>query len=321
MNKFFKIFCLFISVFLFFSDISFAFWIWTPKEKKLINPKFAVKDTPREQFNWAMRFFKQSDFERSAEEFDRLVSYYTDSEFAPKAQYYLGRSYEELGKYYFSFKAYQKLIDNYPYTDKMDEVVERQYNIGNVLQAKEVPKLLDLELSLALERAIEVYSKVIENNPFGNYADDALFKMAECFRRNCKYKEAIETYTKIVTDYTESSLVQEAKYQISYTKYEASLDPEYDQTNTQQALEEFKAISNDAKEPQIVKDAQEVFDKLKIKKSMNILKIAKFYEKRKKYDGAIVYYNDVIGKFPGTQAAKEAKTRIKFLNRKKGDDI
>lgn len=93
---------------------SYAFWVWTPDTKTAINPKFIVKDSPKEQFNWAMGFFKNNDFPRAADEFMRLTQYYPDSDLAPEAQYYAGRSYEEAGKYYFAFESYQKTVDNYP---------------------------------------------------------------------------------------------------------------------------------------------------------------------------------------------------------------
>jgi len=110
MKKYIYILSFFLIFTILCANTSLAFWIWTPKQKTFINPKFAVKDTPKEQYDWAMRFYKMSDFEHAAEEFVRLVDHYPDSDLAPEAQYYAGRSYEELGKYYFAFQAYQKVI-------------------------------------------------------------------------------------------------------------------------------------------------------------------------------------------------------------------
>ncbi|MFH1837118.1 MAG: outer membrane protein assembly factor BamD [Candidatus Omnitrophota bacterium] len=301
------------------AEYSYAFWIWTPGSKTMINPKFAVKDTPQEQYDWAMRFFKQNDFKRAADEFVRLTEYYPESDLSPEAQYYAGRSYEELAKYYFAFQNYQKTVDNYPYTNRMDEIIEREYRIANIFQTKEVPKLMDLELSEALDRAVEVYKKVIENSPFGKYADKAAFKMAECYKRMRKYKEAIESYGKIVKDYPESSLVSEAKYQQASTRYEASLDPEYDQESTEEALEEFKNISKTSLVPGIAEEADRVIEELKSRKADSMLKIAEFYDKQKKYKGAIMYYKDIQAKFPGTEAANHAKDRIIQLKEKVKD--
>ncbi len=312
-------FCILLVVFLalvMVTDHSHAFWLWTPKTKKMENPKYAVKDSPRDQYDWAMRFYDNNDFKRAAEEFVRLTQHYPDSDIAPEAQYYAGRSYEEIGKYWFAYENYQKTVDNYPYTRRMDEIIEREYNLAGLFKEKGEPKLMDLELSISLDRAIIIYGKVVENAPFGPLADKALFAQADCYRRIRKYDGAVDAYEKIVNDYPESRLGTEARYQLAYTKYEASLDPEYDQESTEQALEDFERIKKTTPVPSIATEAGKVLDELKTKKAESTMKIAVFYERQKKYKAAIIYYQDVAGKFPDTEAAKVAREKISKLEQR-----
>ncbi|MDD5633676.1 MAG: outer membrane protein assembly factor BamD [Candidatus Omnitrophica bacterium] len=316
MRKNLIVFATVISVFFVWTNSSYAFWIWTPKSKTMVNPKFAVKDTPREQYDWAMSFFQQKDFKRAAEEFVRFIKFYSDSEQAPEAQYYAGRAYEEAGKYYFAFQNYQKTIDNYPYTQRMDEIIKREYNIANIFQSKESAKLMELELSISLDRAVEVYKKIVDNNPFGKLAERSLFKMAECYRRMFRYTEAIEAYEKIINDYPESRLVPEAKYQLAYTRYDASLNPEYDQESTEEALKEFKEISTSSPVPSVANDAEKVLSELRNKKADSVFNVATFYERQGKYRSAVIYYRDVTSKFPDTQAAQKAREKISKLEKK-----
>jgi len=299
-----------------FVSTSFAFWIWTPKDEKFQNPKWASKDTPQEQFNWAMSFFEKKEFQRAAEEFERLAKDYKDSTQAPEAQYYAGRSYEELGKYWFAYENYQKMVDNYPYTKRLDEVVEREYNIGNIFQTMESPKLMALELSLSLERSVTIYQKVVENMPFGKYADKALYKMAESYRRILKYNEAMDAYEKLINDYPDSELVQEAKYQLAYTIYEASRDPEYDQEHTDEALKKFEKIMTTTPIPAIAAEADKALYHLKNKKAESLLKVAEFYEKRGKHTSALYYCQDIVDEYPGTEAAEIAGLKIEYLQMK-----
>jgi outer membrane assembly lipoprotein YfiO len=298
------------------SDNGFAFWIWTPKEKTIINPKFVVKDTPQEQFEWAMRFYKNGDFQRAADEFIRLTKYYPDAEEAPEAQYYAGRAFEEQGRYFSAFQNFQKTVENYPYTKRLEEINERIFHIGKIMQSEESPKLMELELSLALDRSITIFNKVVENSPFGPYADKALFQLAVSARKLHRYSEAMDAYERIITDYPESELVAEARYELAYTRYEASLSPEYDQESTDRALKEFKQISKTTPVPSISKEAEAVLDELREKKALSMMKIAEFYEKRKKFRSAVIYYKDIIGKFPETRAADAARERVQKLKGK-----
>ena len=299
-----------------FTSTSFAFWIWTPKDKKFQNPKWAAKDSPQEQFHWAMELYKKKDFQRAAEEFEKVTKEYKDSMEAPEAQYYAGRSYEELGKYWFAYENYQRMIDNYPYTKRLDEVVEREYNLANTFQNMESPKLMELELSLSLERSVTIYGKVVENMPFGPYADKALYKTAESYRRLFKYNEAMDAYEKLINDYPDSKLVQEAKYQLAYTIYEASRDPEYDQEHTEEALKKFENIIKTTPIPAIAEEADKALIHLKNKKAESLLKVAEFYEKRGKYTSALFYCRDIVDEYPETEAAKIADLKIEYLQLK-----
>jgi len=309
------IFTFLVSV-VFSANVSYAFWIWTPKSKTMINPKFAVKDTPREQYDWAMRFYELHDFQRAADEFVRLVNHYPDSDLAPDAQYYAGRSFEELGKYYFAYENYQKTVEKYPYTKRMEEILQREFNIAKILQTKDEPKLMDMELSLSMDRAVTIYKKIVENSPFGEYADKSLYNMADCYRRLKRYNEAAEAYRKIINDHPGSDLVPEAKYQLAYTMYEASLDPEYDQASTEEALEEFERIAKTSDIPGISEEADKAILELKDKKAKSIMTIAEFYERQKKYGSALLYYKEIARDYPGTPSANIAEIKIEILSGK-----
>ena len=315
-NRIFIILTVLLAGALLYADVAHAFWLWTPKDKKFINAKFVVKDTPEEQYNWAMSFFEKHDFQRAADEFSRLASYYPDSDLSPEGQYYAGRSYEELGKYYAAFQSYQKTVDNYPYTRRLDEIIMRQYNIANTFQAQASPKIMEFELALSLDKAVEVYNKVVDNSPFGPYADKALMKMADCYRRMKKYNEAIRSYEKVIKDHPESGFVAEAKYQLAYTRYEASLSPEYDQESTDAALQEFKKIQQTTAMPALAHEAGKVLDELKEKKADSMLKIAQFYEKAGKRESAMIYYKNITSKYAGTKSAELAAKRMEQLSKR-----
>jgi outer membrane assembly lipoprotein YfiO len=290
-----------------------AFWIFTPKDKKFVNPKYAVKDTPEEQFELAMRFYESGDFKRASEEFTRLTESYRDSDVAPEAQYYAARAYEEQGRYWFAYQNYKKTMINYPYTRRLDEIIERLYNIAGIVEGEETAKIMGLELSESMERSAEMYKTIVDTSPFSPYADKSLFNLGDVNRRMRKYKEAMEAYSKIISDYPDSSLVAEARYQLAFTKYEASLDPEYDQESTDQALKEFNEIAETTPVPAIAREADKVLSELRARKADSTLKIAEFYEKQGKYESAVMYYKSVRGKFEGTSAAEYADERIKHL--------
>ena len=86
------LFLLFASVFV--SGVSQAYWVWSPDIGKWINPKNSAKDTPEEQFNWAMQFYGQKNWDRAIEEFEKLPEAFPNSRMAAEGVYYAGLCWE-----------------------------------------------------------------------------------------------------------------------------------------------------------------------------------------------------------------------------------
>lgn len=300
---------LFILIILYTLSISYhaeAFWVWSPKTKKFINPKYAAKDNPEEQYKWAMRFFKKKEYTRAAEEFNLLTTHFKDSDLAPEAQYYAGRSYEEAGKPYPAFTAYQKTIDVYPFTKRIDEIIEREYNLGRILYEKHSGKLMGKELMTDLDRAAEIFKIVRGNAPFGAYADKAQFMLGQCYKKSEQYNEAIAAFQQLVDEYAKSNLAEKAKYEVAQCTYLASLKSDYDQELTDEAIEEFKKVAMIRAGGVLTEEAKEAVSLLENKKAESLFKTAQFYEKQKHYKSAVIYYKEILNKYPGSLSSESA---------------
>ncbi|NQU95939.1 MAG: outer membrane protein assembly factor BamD [Candidatus Omnitrophica bacterium] len=304
---------LFILIIVYTFSISYqaeAFWVWSPKTKKLINPKYAAKDNPEEQYKWAMRFFKKKEYTRAAEEFSLLTTHFKDSDLAPEAQYYAGRSYEEAGKPYPAFVAYQKTIDVYPFTKRIDEIIEREYNLGRTLYKKHSGKLMGKELMTDLDRAAEIFKIVRENAPFGVYADKAQFMLGQCHKKSEQYNEAITAFQQLVDEYAKSNLAEKARYEVAQCTYLASLKSDYDQELTDEAIEEFKKVAMSRSGGVLTEEAKEAVSLLENKKAESLFKTAQFYEKQKHYKSAVIYYKEVLNRYPRSSSSKSAMENL-----------
>lgn len=291
-----------------------AYWVWTPETKKFINPKYAVKDTPKEQFDWAMGFYDAKDYNRAATEFDKLTKHYEFSEYAPKAQYYAGLSYENMGKYYIAFQNYQKAIDNFPHIENMDEINAREFNIAGIYAKKDNPKILGTDIMTSTDRAIEIYRKVAENAPFGPLADKSQFKMGEALKGANRYEEATLAFQKIIDDYPDSELAAKAQYEVAYCAYRASLQPAYDAGPTDRAIQIFEEFAASSKDTKLSEEAAATMKRLKDKAAEKSMLTARFYEQQNHPKSAIIYYQDVLDRYPDSVHAAAAKAKIEQLS-------
>ena len=295
---------------------SFGYWVWTPKTGKWINPKYAVKDTPKDQMEWAMSFYEAGELKKAISEFEKLIENYPNSIYSPSAQYYIGRSYEGLEEYYHAFLSYQKTIDKYPYNERVEEVIERQYKIGCIFLNGQKAKIMGMKILPAMDKAAEILTKVVENAPYGKYADVAQFRIGEAYKKQEFYEEALIAYQKLIDDHPQSPLAEDAKYQIALCTYYVSRDPYYNQDFTDKAIEEYENLIEITGDTELNKEAVETLERLREKRAKSSYETAKFYEKTKHYRSAIIYYKEIIKNYGDTSVAAEARQKVKELEEK-----
>ena len=119
-----------------------ASWIWTPDIGKWINPKKAAKDTPEEQFSWALEFYNISNWDRAIEEFEKIPENFPNSRLAAEGVYYVGLCWQQKNDPAKAADAFQKLIDHYPYSDRIKDAAKREFDIANNFAAGAKLKVL-----------------------------------------------------------------------------------------------------------------------------------------------------------------------------------
>lgn len=309
-----------LSILVMAPSVSFAYWVWTPDSGKWENPKYAAKDTPEEQVNHAVGFYEQGNFNIALREFKKLLKFYPLSKQAPTAQYYIGRIMQDLDKPYDAFKAYQKVIDLYPYTEFVDEVIEREFNIADMFFLGKGFKILGPVEVPAKDKAIEIFKAVVDNAPYGKYADPAMFKTGMAYKELKDYDSAILMFKDLIDKYPSSSLIDRARYQLAECSKLLSLDSEYDQTSTVVAREEFEDFIEKHPESEMKQEAEDIVDKLKNRQAQNAYNIAQFYEARHMPDSAVIYYKDIMQNYPDTEWAQKAEERISEIEKRQFDE-
>lgn len=304
-----------ISIFM-TAESAFCYWIWTPQTKRWVNPKYAPKDTPKEQLLYAMDFYEAEDYKKALAEFKKIIKYYKRSEAASEAQYYIGRCYENLDNPYAAFEAYQRVIDNYPFTHRVDDIIKRQFDIGEKLYKGEKTKFLGVPLKAMPEQIIDVYKKVVSNAPYSKHAPLAQFRIGELYKKLEFYEEAREAFQKIVEDYPNSDVAGEAKFQVALCASCASGKSGYDQQLTAQAIEGFEEFAREHPDSELVKKAREEKRQLIDKRANSYFKIARFYERIGRYNSAYIYYNKILEEFQDSSVAPTALERLKVVEKR-----
>ena len=170
-RRFIIIFTLIFSFFL--AKNCFAYWIWTPKTGKFVNPKYETRKNPKDQFLVAMDYFQGKDYDKAIEEFQKLIKHFPGCFEAAESQYYIGLSYENRGSPYDAYLAYQKVIDKYPFSGRVNEVIEKEYRIAERFMEGETRKIGKIPIPTE-NPSVEILKKVVENAPYGKLAPKAI---------------------------------------------------------------------------------------------------------------------------------------------------
>ncbi len=294
-----------------------AYWIWTPKSKKWINPRYSAKDNPEEQFEWAQNFYKEGNFKRALKEFRKIVQEYPKSSYAPEALFFSGNCFMKLRKYYDAYLEFQKILEKYPGSSRVQDVVKKQVQIANHYFYREDLKILGSKIPRTYEYPIEIYSQIVKNSPYGKYADYAQFYFAESYRLANKFDEAIEAYETLVNRFPQSEYVPESRYKIALSStVSSSTEVAYTEREREKAISEFEAYMQKNDQMPRVNIARQEMEKLKKKNAEKILGIARLYEKRRKYKAALMYYKDFYRKYADHEKGGMVKNKIDELSQK-----
>ncbi len=312
-----RIFIIIFFIFINLVKVSYAFWVWTPETNRWENPKYSVKETPAEQLEFAKTFYTSKEYERAMLEFKKLIKHYPRAKEAAEAQYSIGMCLEALGKPLEAFKAYQVVIEKYPFSDLSMEIIKRQYAIGNNFLEGQNKRGKFSSVVLGNDYdVIEVFRTVIKNAPYGEYAAPSQYKIALYLHEKHLYEEARDEFEKVMNDYPDSEWAKAAQYQIALADAKRSTSPQYDQEVTKAATQEFKEFVKVYPEAELSQEAQKHIEQLNDKEAENNFLIGQFYEKQKEYQSAKIYYNTVVEDFADTQWASKALVKLRELSLK-----
>lgn len=290
-----------------------AFWIWTPKTGKWVNPKTTVRSSPKEQFEFARNLYEAKSYEEAKREFRKLLKSYPKAQEAAESQYYLGHIEYAQNNLYEAYKAYQKVIEKYPFSERIQEIIELEYKIGEDFMTGRVRKG-----ALTVENpAIEIFTKIIENSTYGPFAPLAQYKLGLVLEGLGRFYEAEEAFNKLITNYPDSEWVSAAKFKIAVCRQAVSRGSDYDQGAAKEAKEKFEEFIREHPDAALSIEAEKNINELRDKEAESNYNIGRFYEKQKDNKSAKVYYNDIINNYPESAQAARALEQLQIMERRK----
>jgi outer membrane protein assembly factor BamD len=274
-------------------------------------------NNPKDQLALAKKYQADKKYGQAVSAFRRVIAKWPTSSATQDARMGLAESLTELGYHFKAYKEYQNLIDKNPNSPYFDTAISRQFEIGNLFLAGEKLKVWRFRIFSGLSKAGDIFAQIVKNAPYSKVGPASQFRIGLVFEKEKDYLSAVHAYEKLLERYPNDPLAEDAQFQIGWAYYKEARHAEYDQNAANQSLAAFSDFllrySASKKAPR----AEEIRAELRQDQSRGLFQIAKFYQKRKDYKAALVYYNQVIEKNPRSAWASNAQKQITQLVRLK----
>lgn len=289
-------------------------WEWT-KEQGWIQGAGVSRPTPKEQLQYAYELEKRGEYMDSARQYFLLVQNFPASQEAGVGLQRLARCLFEMENYYTSYKAIEQVIETYPNTGRMSDLVEIELRIAKKMMVSQTPDLLSGRESnirdFNIRRALEIVSSVIKHDPYGPVAAEAYLVKGEAHLFINEVQAARKAFETIRDEFPRSDYVERARLGI------LTCDSLMGQAKPQELADQIEVVREAERERmQRRRDADDETDEVEESiRQLAEVEAAKMMEQAKQYRtmgtrktvGASEFlYKEVVRRYPGTPQAEEA---------------
>jgi outer membrane protein assembly factor BamD len=272
----------------------------------------------KDQLEVAQKAFDAKNYSLALKAARRTVRVWPFSDYAPQAQYLVGRCLEEKKQDEKAFKAYQAVLEKYPKSSNYEEIVQRQFVIANRFLAGQWFKLFGyIPFFPSMDKTVQMYEKLLKNGPYSDVAPTAQMNIGAAREKQKDYPLAVKAYETAADRYHDRKAVAaDALYKEAEAYLKQARTAEYDQSIAGQAIATYTDFMTLFPDDARVPDAQKKIAQLRTEQARGSLVVAKYYEKKKQWNGALVYYNEVLVRDPQSPYAQEAKRRIDEIKKR-----
>lgn len=249
--------------------------------------------------------------------YKKVFKKYPQSVFAPEAHYRTAQVRLAQGRDIEAFEAYYIILRAYPKYGDFDTHLGDSFAIANnLINGKRQPLFWGIPGFPNRNRGIKSFEMFVQAAPYSDYSALALMKIAKCHVDKRRLVPAIDALDRLINSYPDSLVTSDAYLELAASYLRLVQGPLYDQGSTKEAIsyfEDFLALFPNNSD---VKKAEDGRDDSKELLATSRLKIARFYQKKRNYVAAQVFYNEAITISPNSETAEKARERLEIVDQK-----
>ena len=160
------------------------------------------------------------------------------------------------------------------------------------------------------DEAVKVFDRFVLTDPTSERIVEAHMYLARAYFNRGDFLTSVTEFTTVLNRHPGHALVPEASLGVCQAYVAMSPIVPRDQLYTIQAWNACGSTGSDFAGTPVAAQARELQDQMTEKLAQKVLYNGDFYFKRKIYNSAILYFDDVLEQFPRTEAASQALLRL-----------
>lgn len=157
-----------------------------------------------------------------------------------------------------------------------------------------------------LGRALPLLESFVQLHFGDPRSPDVRLWLGQAYQRRRQYITAASHYQRLIEDYPGSPHELTARFGICESYYRLSPPPELDQEYTYAGIAHCESVSSLYAGTEQGTQAAQHLDELRHKLARKVYDAGAFYVRRRAFDAAVVYFQDVLQNFPQTRYAPAA---------------
>jgi outer membrane protein assembly factor BamD (BamD/ComL family) len=273
------------------------------------------RESAKEQLQVAQDAFDKKNYRLALKAAKRTVKMRKLSDYAPQAQYLIGRCYEAQHNDEKAFKAYQEVLEKYPKFSNYQDVQQRQYDIAVRYLNGQLYRLWGyIPIYRSWEKTAGLFEKVVKNGPYSTIAPQAQMDVGASREKGKDFPAAVKAYERAADRYADQRQVAaDAVFKAGLAYQKQARTAEYDQSIAGKAIATFTDFIALYEDDPRVPDAQRRIASLKAEEARGNFRIAQYYEKGHRWESARIYYNAAYAIDANSALGIQARQRIEAL--------
>lgn len=156
-------------------------------------------------------------------------------------------------------------------------------------------------------RALEQFASRYPSDP---RIQEVRYRIGEAYFEKREYVTASAELVRLATDYPLGTYADDARFKTCESYYRLSPKPQLDQEYTLAAIDHCEALVQYFPNSEFAPKAKELLDDLSRKLAQKAFLSADYYYRRQAYDSSIIYFEDLLARYPDSEYAPRALLRL-----------